>query len=160
MIAAPIQQDDLFFALETAKGEMADDGQTLRALAALATLFAAAWLMVFVTKAPRRRFRRAVARRDPIDAVTFVARYYPRSEVSAELASRVRQVYGQRFDLDPEKLLPADNAYLVLTRGDDVAWRYELQEPLGIELSAGDAEQLDGSLDALLRVVARRQQAG
>ena len=131
----------------------------IRSLLGLGALFALAWLLVYIAKAPRRRWRREVAAREPLDPQAFVKKFYPNGEVPADVVARLRPIYARQFGFDPDRLRPDDNPRIVFDRTDDVQLIRDIEAEFGVTFSSDDVAQLDGSLDSLLRWVARRLSA-
>jgi len=135
---------------------MSSTAAAIEALFALGGLFVAARLFVHLAKAPRRRFRRDFAAREPLDAETFVATYYAGTNVSADVVRRLRPLYAREFGLSPERLRPADNPRMMFDRTDDVSLIRSIEAEFEITFSGEDVAELSGTLDSLMRYVARK----
>jgi hypothetical protein len=131
---------------------MTETGRPYLSLAVLALI---AGVVTWFWYAPERRYWREVARREPLDDAEFIRQFYADGAVPAEIILRLRPLYCRMFGFEIGKLRPTDRPP-ALNELDTTDFVWEIEEEFGIDIPDQDAENIDGSFDAIVRYLASR----
>jgi len=105
-------------------------------------------------------YHRRIRARERLTGEEFYRRFYPDSDIPAELVVAVRDFHAAYWSEDPELLRPEDDLFQVNAGADSAGWVAEARARFGVtvpesatpELRAG-LPALDGTFDSILRCI-------
>ena len=103
-----------------------------------------------------RRYEVVMRDREILGGHEFHQRYYDGSAVPEFVADEVRKIFADQFGYDAGRLRPEDKFSWIIEEVDSAPLIKALEERFGLALGSEELEKLNGSVDSVIRLVARR----
>src|SRR5436190_8867912 len=100
------------------------------------------WLVIkyeLLDSAGERRFNAAYRTRVPMSDEEMLERFYAGSSIDRTIPARVRRIFGEQLQYDPERLHPDDDFMFILAEIDCVELIMEIEGAFEIQISDDDA---------------------
>jgi len=115
--------------------------------------FLDAFLRVFLTKIERNYLQKCKIR-PALSDDEFIATYYSECPFSAEIPLRIRKVFREQEKC--YKVIPTDTVWEMSDDIPFVELMQEIAEEFDIDISISEIEDLNGSFDSIVRLVAKK----
>ena len=100
------------------------------------------------------RFRAELANRPPLNNDEFIAQFYADSEIPSEIPLRLRPIYGNYFEIDPDKIHP-DDLPPDIGEFDTKPLVDAIEKEFGITINDDEQERTTGEFASIVKCVCR-----
>jgi acyl carrier protein len=121
---------------------------------AIALVFATGILAILYSMFADYQFRAKVASRPPLNDDQFIATYYNNSEIPCDIPLRLRPIYADYFEIDPQKIHP-DELPPDIGEFDTQPLVDAIENEFNIKIDDDEQERTTGEFDSIVKCIYR-----